>query len=188
MQKKNNPETNEMLDATFGKNSGIQLVLDLHSNMLAFGSLAEDFNTFNILIEGEGDIPLLSESGISIQPGREHFLDFSAEQVVSRDIKSLTPEKRKCLFSSEGNLRYSDKYSLSNCMFECQLKNKEARTGCIPWYLPKENTSRVCDPWTARRFNKPINRIGKLELKQCGCLPNCEETIFSVTTTSAKFR
>ena len=188
MQRRNNLDSNEMLAATIGKNSGIRLILDLHSNMLAFGSLAKDFNTFNIFIGGEGDFPLLSQSGISIQPGQEHFLDFSAEQVVSRDITTLIPEKRKCLFSWEGNLTYSDKYSLSNCMFECQLKNKEAHTGCIPWYLPKENKSRVCDPWTARRFKKPIDRIGKLELEQCGCFPNCEETIFSVTTTSAKFR
>ena len=59
---------------------------------------------------------------------------------------------------------------------------------CIPWYLPRGKYSEVCDPWTAQNFTASLNDLDDLDLDTCGCLPNCNETVYAVTTSAAEFR
>ena len=68
---------------SIGKNSGLKIILDLHSNQASFGSITEDFNSFQVFIGGSSEFPSLKERNLQLEPGQEHFLDLSA-QVLER--------------------------------------------------------------------------------------------------------
>ena len=180
----------EKVDAKVGRNNGLRLTLDLHSDTISFGTIAEDFQAFTVFIGGPAEFPVLRERGIQIQPGHEHFLDIQGQTLTSTGIEDLNPEDRRCYFQDEGNLEFYDKYTFSNCKLECGIKVVEKMFNCIPWYLPQMNSSQACDPWTARNFSYKLEQIhGGSSEQQCyHCLPDCEEDTYTVLHSQAKFR
>ena len=62
-------------------------------------------------------------------------------------------------------LEVHNEYTQSNCILECQQKhalNQMNKTDlCIPWYLPKNDSSaaRLCDPWEAREFKTHMDAV-----------------------------
>ena len=168
-----------------GRKRGLRLTLDLHSNNVGFGTLNKDFNAFNVFIGVPEEFPVLRERGLKLQPGREHFLELSAQVVSSSGITEVLPQDRNCYFQNEGNLAFYKTYTFSNCILECHIKIAEYYIRCIPWYLPHGKDSLTCDPWTGRHF---LKKLGNLTSDECDCLPNCQETVYAVTPFSAAFR
>ena len=131
------------------------------------------------------EFPALNERSLKLEPGREHFLELSAQVVGSNGISGVLAKDRNCYFQNEGNLSFYKTYTYSNCQLECHIKLAETTVGCIPWYLPHGMGSSTCDPWTEREFSKELDNF---DSDDCDCLPNCDETKYSVTTSSASFR
>ena len=180
----------EIVDAKVGRNNGLRLTLDLHSDKISFGTIAEDFQAFTVFIGSPAEFPVLRERGIQIQPGHEHFLDIQGQTLTSTGIEDLDPEDRGCYFQDEGNLEFYDKYAFSNCKLECGIKLVEKMFNCTPWYLPQGDSSKACDPWTARNFSNKLEQIhGGSSEQQCNhCLPDCEEDTYTVLHSQARFR
>ena len=80
---------------------------------------------------------MMGEKGLQLEPGREHFVDLSATQVSSNNIRDIEPKARDCFFSDEGDLDSYKNYTFSNCRLECGMKKAEEELNCIPWHLPK---------------------------------------------------
>ena len=57
MQGKNvdsqNPDQKAQVYAKVGRNNGVRLTMDLHSNNVSFGSISEDFNAFSVSLEAQ---------------------------------------------------------------------------------------------------------------------------------------
>merc|ERR1712032_419359 len=168
-----------------GRRNGLRLTLDLHSNLVSFGTLDQDYEAFNVLIGQPAEFPMMKERGLQVESGREHFIDLSAVVVSTNDIKDLTPEARDCFFADEGNLDFYERYTFSNCKLECAIKKSEEIFKCVPWYLPKGETSSTCNPWTARDFTAHMGEA----TKDCSqCRSDCQLTTYSTTVTSSAFR
>ena len=120
-----------------GRDMGLKLVLDLHSNTVSFGTLNQQHLAFNLFIGQPEEFPMMREKSLQLQPGREHFVDLSATVVSSKDIKGISPEARECFFRDEGDLEFYKEYAFSNCRLECAIKMTEKKFGCVPWHLPK---------------------------------------------------
>ena len=120
-----------------GREVGLKLVLDLHSNTVSFGTLDQQHLAFNMLIGQPEEFPMMREKSLQLQPGKEHFVDLSATVVSSKNIKGIAPEARECFFRDEGDLEFYKEYTFSNCRLECSIKLAEEKYGCIPWHLPK---------------------------------------------------
>ena len=120
-----------------GKENGLKLVLDLHSNTVSFGTLDQQHLAFNLFIGQPEEFPMMREKSLQLEPGREHFVDLSATVVSSKSIKGISPEARECFFRDEGDLEFYKEYAFSNCRLECAIKMAEEKYGCIPWHLPK---------------------------------------------------
>ena len=104
----------------------------------------------------------------------------------SLDVRTITPDKRKCLFPNEEALELFENYSFSNCLLECRLAKAATEINCIPWYFPRSNGSQTpsCDPWQTHQFRLEMGRVGQ---DQCGhCLADCEEVKYMVSSTSNK--
>ena len=120
-----------------GREVGLKLVLDLHSNTVSFGTLDQQHLAFNMFIGQPEEFPMMREKSLQLEPGKEHFVDLSATVVSSKSIKGIAPEARECFFRDEADLEFYKEYTYSNCRLECSIKIAEEKHDCIPWYLPK---------------------------------------------------
>ena len=120
-----------------GRKNGLQLILDLHSNTVSFGTLDQQNNAFSLFIGEPAQFPMMQDKSVRLQPGREHYVDLSATVVSTRGIKDVAPQARGCFFTDEGSLEFYKIYTFSNCRLECMIKKAEERYKCIPWHLPK---------------------------------------------------
>ena len=129
--------TDKLVQSKVGRRNGLRLTLDLHSNNVSFGTLAQDYDAFQVFLGQPAEFPMMKERGIQLEPGREHFVQLSARVVSTKDIEDIDPEARECFFSNEGNLDFYKKYTYSNCRLECAIKTTKDKYGCVPWHLPK---------------------------------------------------
>ena len=127
----------QTVNSTVGRRNGLRLTLDLHSNLVSFGTLGQEYDAFNVFIGQPEEFPMIKEKSLQLQPGREHFIDLSARVVSTKDIKNIAPEARECYFNDEGDLEFYEKYTYSNCRLEYASKKSEIIYGCVPWHLPR---------------------------------------------------
>ena len=62
-----------------GEQSGLRLILDLHSNRVSFGTLDKDYDAFKVFIGQPAEFPLVRQRSIKVQPGLEHFVELNAQ-------------------------------------------------------------------------------------------------------------
>ena len=164
--------------ARAGLKNGVRITLDLHSNFISHGSVHQDYNAFKVFVGQPTEFPLLSQYGLGIQPGYEHFLSVSSSVVSTNGIRGLAPRDRNCYFSDEGSLLYYKDYTFSNCMFECSIKAAQAQLRCSLWFLPHPTGMVICDPWAGFQFAAILESGGG----DCGhCLPDCESVTLDIT-------
>ena len=187
MNRKTDTEESQKM-VKIGKRNGLRLVLDQHSNKVSFGTVAQDYNGFQVFIGTPEEFPLMKDRSILVQPGYENFIEVSGYVVGSApDVHNLAPEDRKCFFADEGGLDLHDTYSYSSCKLECSIAHVERQVGCVPWYIPHGESSSICQPWDALQFSK---LLGGVTVDNCShtCLPDCQAVIYSYSHSSAPFR
>ena len=137
----------ETVRTSDGINNGLRIILDLHSNKVSFGTLETEFDSFSVFLGRPEDFPMIKRKSLKIQPGQEHFIEISGTRTIADDIKSLSPEQRKCYFPKEDFLSPSlySRYTVDNCRLECRMKEAEKKTKCVPWYLPQVGPSNFCE-------------------------------------------
>ena len=107
---------------------------------MSFGTLETEFSAFSMFIGRPDDFPMMKRKSIKIQPGQEHFIEISGTRTIAKDIKTLSPEIRKCYFPNEEDYPFQTLYShytADNCRLECRMGEAEKAVGCVPWYLPQ---------------------------------------------------
>ena len=171
-----------------GKRRGLRMILDEHSNLASYSTVQNDFHGFKLFVGSPDEFPVMKDRSLLVQPGHENFIEASGYVIKSSpDIKNLEPKKRNCYFQDEGDLEYHKSYTFSSCKFECSIRRVEEVVGCVPWYMPRSNTSKVCDPWKSNKFSKLLD---VLSVDNCTktCLPDCNSVIYSFSQSSAPFR
>ena len=180
-----------------GLKSGLTIVLDLHSDLISTGTISDDYRGFTASINSPREFPITSESPILIKPGQMNTVGITAVKVqASDDIKVYAPDKRKCYFADEIQLKLFKEYSRNNCILECNLEYASQTltssntnfTACIPWFYPFEIglEIKMCDPWEQRVFQ---DLMGTVPEEYCQrCLPDCEATIYDARVSMAAFK
>jgi hypothetical protein len=178
---RNEPKTNP------GKNKGLVVMLDAHSDLLSAGSIDSDFRGFTAFIGSRGNFPLMSQEGIEIRPGYTNEITLTSTKIeADGDMTGLLKTDRHCLFPEENSdLRIHKEYSYLNCKLECVLNytmnEVYAKHGqfCQPWYFPTANDSiTICDPWEQFDFFNIMNN--KIPSDVCNdCLPDCMKTQYN---------
>ena len=142
VDKQQGKKMTQTVNSTVGRRNGLRLTLDLHTNMVSFGTLGQEYDALNVFIGQPEEFPMMLEKSLQLQPGREHFIDLSAKVVSTNDVKDIDPEARECYFNDEGDLDFYEKYTYSNCRLECAIKKSEAMYHCVPWHLPRVRTTK----------------------------------------------
>ena len=106
-----------------GRDYGLTLVIDAHSNRLSTSSVSENFRGFVTYVDENSKYPAVSSSGLIAKPGHASNVEIDATKLdISVDAKKMDPTKRNCYFSDEYGLEFYQKYSQSNCLLECELQ------------------------------------------------------------------
>jgi len=178
-----------------GKNKGLILMLDAHSDWLAPGSMDGDFRVFTSFIESSGSFPLISHEGWHIKPGYNNIITLTSSIVnADENMRSLKKQSRACFFSDENDgLKIHQKYSYLNCMFECtlfytkSLVAKKYNKTCQPWFFPTSSEPiSICDPWQSYDFFR-IMSIGIPDNLCHQCLPDCSVILYNPSITEEPF-
>ena len=181
-----------------GRNLGLQVFLDAHSDVVESFSVSRDFEGFTGLVTDPGSFPLSNLKGFEVKPGHNNLVAVTAVQVdADDDLRDLKPETRKCLFPDEtANLKLFKTYSQANCFLECNLKFAQRKQqleqnltyGCTPWYFPfSDDNFQMCDPYqTVEVWRKMQNDV---PTDECDfCLPDCIRTIYTQSVTTQPIR
>ena len=100
---------------------GLQVILDAHSNLLAGGTVPEDFDGFYAIIDSKDQYPMTTRKSVLLRPGHNNFVSMSATKINSNDISDIHPSKRNCFFPKDRNMTVHRNYTQANCILECQL-------------------------------------------------------------------
>ena len=200
-----------------GRDKGLMLIVDGHSNKVSSGTIKENFEGFITLVDGNHKFPLLSRTKLISRPGYQTNIEVDAIKLESEgEIRKYKPERRNCYFPDEYKLKIHQNYSQDNCIFECKQDfaskclmtcnelgqecdckdvgegnniSLEKNDSCVPWFYPTNyNMSKnICDPWNTDKF---LQIIPKMDTKkQCKhCLADCTTTKYKSSIAYAKMR
>merc|ERR1719350_2591913 len=128
-----------------GKNRGLTLIIDTHSNILSPSTIQDDFEGFMSIVNSRSQFPSLFEKGFVVRPGHENLVAMGAVSTVAdENIRDIPAKTRDCFFQDEYKLELHRLYSQSGCTFECKLAvGREETGGCTPWYYPSSDTN-IC--------------------------------------------
>jgi hypothetical protein len=172
-----------------GRNKGLYLILDAHSNLFTATSLEQDYTSFTGLISYSGSFPYLDQEGFEIKPGHHNMVSLTAMKIDADDsMYNLDKYSRNCRFYEESsNLKIYRNYTFANCLFECSLLKAYEEYECSPWYFPiAEENIRICDPWTTKKFLDSMNKVKNTDCPTC--LPECNTTIYDSSVITIPFR
>ena len=100
-----------------------------------------------------------------IKPGfKMVYSVFPTEVVATERLKSISKEKRRCLFSHEsstGHVEMFQDYSQAACQFECMLRFARSVCSCTPWNLPFPSGQKdhvICDLYGNSCFDIIMNQ------------------------------
>ena len=116
-------EENDEPTAEAGLSKGLQVILDAHSNLLAGGTVPDDFYGFYAIIDAKDQYPMTSRKSILLRPGHNNLVSMTATKITSKDINDIEPLKRNCLFPGDKEMNVHNNYSQGNCILECQLSH-----------------------------------------------------------------
>ncbi len=181
-----------------GRNKGLVLMLDAHTDLFAENSVDSDYKGFIGLVSPSGSFPFTLQEGFEIKPGHNNIVALTGSRIDAEDtLKSLPTTDRKCLFYDETtDMKMHKNYTYSNCMFECsllyaqsqlQIKNNSTYA-CIPWFFPTLDSSiAICDPWESVAFFKLM--LNDVTDSTCSyCLADCSTMIYETSITTVPFR
>ena len=200
-----------------GRDKGLTLIVDGHSNRLARASVSDDFRGFVTVVDDKKKFPLVSLSNLIVRPGMVNQINVKAMLVESKDeIRKYSPQRRHCYFSDEYKLEMHQNYSRSSCLFECEtqfaarclrtcnehgttcdcsnasllLKNETtSNKSCIPWFFPTQDQrdAKMCNPWNIRKFLQIMKKQIPGDLCK-HCLPDCTTTKYDTSISHAAFQ
>lgn len=177
-----------------GRDKGLTLILDAHTNLLAQSSVNSDFQGFLATVNSNNQFPMTSQKSAFIRPGHYNWVAMKGTKITAEEgiRQAASPEKRACYFEDEKHLEFHKKYSQGNCLLECSMKHAliqetNVTDQCVPWFLPvTDNEARMCDPYEKFSFEYHMRSVPD---EYCShCLPDCDGTVFDISITAAPFR
>nr|XP_054772544.1 acid-sensing ion channel 1B-like [Lytechinus pictus] len=181
-----------------GRAFGLSLMLNVEQEKYYYNVFLKDAVGFDIhlLDQEEGTYPY--DVGFQVGPGA------STAVSITKSLRyNAKPPYGVC---GEKKLQYYDKYSRIKCFSECMTNAVVSTCGCRAPALPGK--APVCDLITTNNcanafffnvcdakkegscrnaFSDPNSQNGTINMKNCNCPLNCEETKFSVSLSTAKY-
>ncbi|BES98474.1 Amiloride-sensitive sodium channel [Nesidiocoris tenuis] len=180
-----------------GTHLGLTIVAD--AEMQQYYCSSGNSKGFKILMSNPLETPKLMSFAVPLAPGSESKVIIVPKQVTStKDLQSIAIEKRNCYFEAEKRLFFYKTYNQRSCILECEANYTIALCGCVQYYMPKNETTRICGRNDAkcasnaqRKLDISINDAFQnlsakgIDVPICACLPGCFELSYGFVLTSS---
>ncbi|KAJ3664700.1 hypothetical protein Zmor_000249 [Zophobas morio] len=172
-------------------------------------------NYYQIILHHPAELPEDDIEAITVQDNQIHEIVIQPEiTFTSDDLKSYSPQRRKCFYAHERKLHFFKIYTLVNCRMECLANYTLKMCGCVPYYLPHNKTTILCAisnydniqcsrtakgsiyDWPKHECSKImfLEKMGNFESgiwsnqsrASCNCLPSCNTISYNSKFTSKK--
>ena len=171
-----------------GGNYGLYLLINIEEYDYCF--TARNTSGIQVLVHEPHALPDVKVMGFTVSAGTE-----TLAAVKKTAVKQLPepyakpPNLCENTYTSDykNSLEYFSDYSFSGCRQECRINNQLSECGCASQLLGGNNYP-VCS------YTQFINCSSPAQTKydddpsieaRCGCVPECEETIYDVTVSSS---
>ncbi|KAF5291553.1 hypothetical protein FQR65_LT01866 [Abscondita terminalis] len=112
---------------------------------------------------------------------------------VSKELHNYHPKDRGCYFADEKYLSLYKLYTQQNCLSECYFNFTLRYCDCVPFWMPRSTSSKICGPGKIECLKKSkINYLSysnrnQKEIDQCECLPPCTSLSYDIETSKTKW-
>lgn len=116
---------------------------------------------------------------------------------TSEDLASYTPERRKCYYNDERQLKFFKVYTQNNCEIECLANFTLEACGCVKFSMPRDKNTEICPQSQMKCYNEAEveqKRIKRLKISterekaDCNCLISCTSISYDADIFHADFR
>ncbi|XP_062554192.1 pickpocket protein 28 isoform X3 [Armigeres subalbatus] len=169
-----------------GANMGLSVVLD--ANVKDYYCSSTSSYGFKLLLHNPTETPKMAEYAHYIQVGTENRIIVSPRiSDASFLIRKTSIAQRQCIFASESKLSYFRTYSQNNCEMECEARLVAESCGCVLYYMPKLEDSKICSKADSGCYEEIRSSIALTSNTtfNCRCLPGCFEINYESDRSSA---
>ncbi|XP_059221727.1 pickpocket protein 11 [Stomoxys calcitrans] len=182
---------------------GFPTGLSILINPFAYDYFASSFSSygFRLLIHDAYNAPDENAETKIISSARESFVHINPESTyATNEIYKMNIEERNCLFPHERRLMIMQRYTFTNCMWECRINYILKSCGCIPHSLPNNGTYPVCDvkdlqcvmknrlifTRALNDYNVTLSAVKDTKKFPCDCLPDCQSNRYMSEITMGR--
>ncbi|XP_044730080.1 pickpocket protein 28-like [Chrysoperla carnea] len=169
-----------------GTHLGLTLILDAQIENYYCSSTTSV--GFKIVLHSPVENPRVSAFGFLASPSRVTRVLIKPQiSESSPNIRSIDIAKRQCYFANERNLTFYRTYTQKNCHLECIAKTTLRICNCVPYHLPKNKSTRICNrnkEECTTQVKLSVTEISKND-HECKCLPACFEITYDRQSSNA---
>ncbi|XP_057654111.1 pickpocket protein 28-like [Diorhabda carinulata] len=162
---------------------------------------------YKVVIDLPSNIPRSMQGYIMVPENEVVVVGITPDVIkTSPALSDYDIEARNCYFSHEKPLKYFKIYTVNNCRLECLTNLTLHHCGCVAFYMPKANTTKICGKRSSEcmkiaasemdlsdlpDFSSLINSTRRRKkhgnVSECNCLPPCSELSYNMETSYGKW-
>ncbi|KAG5669078.1 hypothetical protein PVAND_016977 [Polypedilum vanderplanki] len=151
-----------------------------------FNSMCSDKDGFKIKLHPPHEFPRMSSHYIDIPDDDTTIIAVKPSAIKTfEELRKYDPKVRHCYFDGERKLKFFRYYTQANCEYECYIKRLYSTCGCVAFFMPHKNDTRICQSSEEKschcQFRENWGRA-----KDCGCLASCTSISYDTEITSSK--
>ncbi|KAJ3664702.1 hypothetical protein Zmor_000250 [Zophobas morio] len=184
----NYPKTDQAVYPWRSVNVQDTLNFELQKNLSQIG--CGTLNYYQIFLHHPAEVPKGYVDAINVQHNHDHEIIVQPDVTfTSENLKSYSPERRKCFYSHERKLHFFKIYTLTNCKVECLANYTLELCGCVTHYMPHNKTTILCaisNYDTNKCLRTAEATMGNFESgiwndckPSCKCLPLCNTITYN---------
>lgn len=144
------------------------------------------YRGFEIYLHSPAEVPSFSKNVILLNSKKVVKIKVKPSvMTTSKELKKYAPSVRQCYFNDERYLKYFKVYTQNNCELECLSNYTLHECGCLKFWMPRDNSTRICNynEWECgvKAENDMLKKsmsgaiaAGDTEnITNCNCLPSC---------------
>ncbi|RZC36787.1 ASC domain containing protein [Asbolus verrucosus] len=172
-----------------GHDNGLTTVLKAYKKDLNY--LCHPNQGFKVLLHHPAEVPRVEDQYFRVPLDQELVLRIKPDMTTtSTNLNHYDPNLRKCFFSKERNLQFFKIYTQQNCLIECIANYTLKKCGCVAYYMPRENLTKICGSGSTKCILEAHAALLRQDVESatgCNCLPSCTSIKYNAEASYSKF-
>ncbi|XP_063995503.1 sodium channel protein Nach-like isoform X2 [Diachasmimorpha longicaudata] len=172
-----------------GWDFGLSLLLDARAEDYFYQLLP--MVGFKVVVYASTDFPDPPSGGakeVLVEAGTESYINIGAYVFDSKqDVEKIDASKRVCRFKNELKSRFGGRYSFSDCIMDCRVRDIVQKCDCIPFFNPRPSGLGRwwgMSPIFEADASYPPDAFKEIPEGHldCDCKPTCDNIDYTVST------